>query len=85
LQTCAWSPNGAILLFTTDAETVIYAIDFKTDWATNGQGNQVTQSARPVLDVSGGLWRKAGNYERREEGKKEGSEAGRKEREGGKK
>ena len=61
LKTAAWSPDGATLLFATEADCVIYAIDFKANWETKNRsgkkadGIETAGEARPVLDVSGDL------------------------------
>jgi len=56
LKTAAWSPDGAALLFATEADSVIYAIDFKTNWHTDrdmkGDGIDTAGEARAVLDLA---------------------------------
>lgn len=57
LRTAAWSPDGATLLFATEGDCLIYAIDFKTNWETKNRegknrGIETTGEARPVLDLS---------------------------------
>jgi len=59
LRASAWSPDGATLLFATEAEAVVYAIDFKTNWEKAGGGGggekkgvETAGEARAVLDLS---------------------------------
>ena len=44
VQTACWSPCGSVLLFATDADSVIYAVNLGDD--------DSTAAAVPVADVS---------------------------------
>lgn len=54
LQTSAWSPDGNTLLFATEADSVVYAVDFKTNWesGSKGSGIEAAGEARAVLDLA---------------------------------
>ena len=55
LKTSVWSPDGNTLLFATENDCVVYAVDFKTNWESGGNKPNSVQTAgeaRAVLDVS---------------------------------
>jgi len=55
LKTSVWSPDGNTLLFATENDCVVYAVDFKTNWESGGNKPNSVQTAgeaRAVLDLS---------------------------------